>query len=137
MSGTSAGAILGECDHHLAPLGLLRGLGTRAGVEKRKLDHSLRRLAHDFESDVAAHRQSRERKPGRRCGQNAPRNRRHAVVASMVGNRDWPEPPQCGDLVRVKSRRAGQSRNEHNRQRVWHWGLSGAERGRLPAGQKK
>ena len=49
-------AALGEGDHDLAPLRLLRGLGACAGIEERKLGHPWRRLANDFERDVAAHR---------------------------------------------------------------------------------
>jgi len=115
MSGTAA---LGERDHYPAALRLLRRLGACAGIEECKLGHPLRRLAHDLERDVAAHRQARERKARRGSAQDAPRDGRHAVVAGMVCNRDRAESPQGRNLVGVKPRRAGQSGNEHDRQRV-------------------
>src|SRR5262249_23232 len=68
----------------------------------------------------AANGQAGERRGGGGGGKEAPRDRRHAVIAGMISNRDRTEPPQCRDLVGVKPRRAGQSGNKHDRQRVWH-----------------
>jgi hypothetical protein len=52
--GEAAG--LGEFDEGTAPLGLLRGLRPRPGVEEREFCHPLRRLPRHLEDDVAAHR---------------------------------------------------------------------------------
>ena len=72
--GEAAGP--GEFDAVPAAFGLFRRLGARTGIEQRQLRDPLRRLPHDLEGDVAAHRQAGERKTRRRGGQNAARDRR-------------------------------------------------------------
>ncbi len=53
----------------------------------------------------------------RRCfGEDAPRNRRHGVVAPMVRDRDRTEPPQHRNLLGVKPRRTIQAGDQDDRQ---------------------
>jgi hypothetical protein len=91
-------AAFGERDYHLASLRLFRRLGAGAGIEKRKLCHPVRRLAHDFEGDIAAHRQPDERKARRRRRHDAPCDGGHAVIAGMVCDHHRAEPPKHGNL---------------------------------------
>ena len=80
----------------MAPLGHLGQVGTRAGIEQRQPGDAFRRLAHDFQGDIAAHRQAGERKAWRRRCQNAPRDRGHAVIAGMVGDNHRPNCHSAG-----------------------------------------
>ena len=106
--GVAAG--FGKRDHDLRR-SVCSGVSARAPVSSSaSLATRCRRLAHDLESDVAAHRQAGEREARRRRGQNAPGDRRHAVVAGVVGDHDRPEPPQRRDLLGIEPRRAGQTR---------------------------
>ena len=106
------------CLFHRRPpaLGLFRSLGPCAGVKQRQLRHPLRRLPHDLEGDVTAHRQPRERETRRRCGKDAAGDRRHGVVAPVVGDRDRAEPPQHWNLLSVKARRTIQAGDQDDRQ---------------------
>ncbi len=106
------------CLFHRRPpaLGLFRSLRPRTGVEERQLRHPLRRLPHDLEGDVTAHRQPREREARRRCGKDAAGNRRHGVVAPMIRDRDRAEPPQRRNLLGVKARRTIQAGDQDDRQ---------------------
>src|SRR5437660_2320634 len=113
-------AALGERDRGLAALGLFRRLGACAGIEERELRYTLRRLPHDFKGDVAAHRKAGEGKTRRRRGQNAPRDRCHAVVAGVVRDHNRAEAPQSWDLLGIKPSRTGQSGNKHAWQRFCH-----------------
>ena len=76
-------AVLGHRHQDAAPLGLLRRVRPRPGIEQRQFGDALRRLAHDLEGDVAAHRQ-----PGRaKRGGAAARIRR--AIAAMLSSRRW------------------------------------------------
>jgi hypothetical protein len=86
-------AAFGERDNRLAPLRLFRCFAARAGVEERELGDPLRRLTHDLESDIAAHRQTGEREARRSRRQYSARDRGHVVVAGVVGDHDGAEPP--------------------------------------------
>ncbi len=92
--GESAG--LGKRDLRLAPRGLLRRFGPRRGIEQRELGDALGRVPHDGQGEVAAHGKPGERKARRRGGEDAARDRVHAVVAGMVGNRTGPNRHSAG-----------------------------------------
>ena len=114
--GKAAG--LGEFDQRQTGCGLRREFGADPRIEDGELRHALRRLAHDLERDVAAERKAGERKARRRRGENAARNRRHRVIAGVIGHGNRTEPPQRRNLLGVKPRRAKKSGNQHNRQTV-------------------
>jgi len=52
----------------------LRRIGPRLGVHQRQFGDPLRRLPHDFEGDVAAHRMPGQRETRRRLGQDPARD---------------------------------------------------------------
>jgi len=109
-----------ERDLRLAPRGLLRRFGSRRGVEQRGPLDALGRVPHDTQGEVAAHREPGERKARRRGGEDATRDRIHAVVAAVVGHLHRPESPQGGDLLRIEARGTVQPGNEDHRQRLGH-----------------
>ena len=86
------GEAAGLCEFDTTPprLRLLRGFRPRSGVEQRQFGDPLRRLPHDLEGDVAAHRQAGERKARRRRGQNAARDGGMRVVTAC-GRRPSPD----------------------------------------------
>jgi hypothetical protein len=96
----------------------------RAGVEHRHPGDALGRLPHDLERQIAAHREPDVVKPGRRLGEDARRDRRHAVVAGVLRDRDRPQPPQLRYLRSIEPRRAIQAWNEKDRKTFGHWRLS-------------
>jgi hypothetical protein len=65
-----------------------------------------------------AHRQAGEREAFRRPVEKPPGDRRHGVVAGVVGDQDLAPGAKRGDLRLEKPRRAVQPRHEH--QRVSH-----------------
>src|SRR6185437_3985236 len=91
-------------DLRSAPFALLRQVRTRTRIEQGKPGDPLRREAQDFERDVTAHRQPRQRELRWRGGKDAACNSRHTVITGMVGNHDWPAAPQFRDLTRVQAR---------------------------------
>jgi hypothetical protein len=68
----------------------LRRVRPRGGVEQGQLRYPLRRLPHDFEGDVTAHRVTDQREARRRLGQDPPRDGAHVVVADVIGDRNRP-----------------------------------------------
>ena len=86
--------------------GRLRRIRPRLGVDQRQFCHPLRRLPHDLERDIAAHRMSRQREARRRLGQDPARNRAHTVVADVVGDRHRAKTPQRRDDGCENPRRA-------------------------------
>jgi hypothetical protein len=54
---------------------------------------AVRRLTHDLEGDVAAHRMAGQGETGRRLGQDPPRDRAHILVADVVGDRHRAKTP--------------------------------------------
>jgi hypothetical protein len=91
FAGLRAGDLAAAAD------GGLRRIGARLGIDQRQFCNPIRRLPHDLERDVAAHRMPRQRETRRRLGQDPPRDRAHAVVANVVGHRHGPESPHGGD----------------------------------------
>ena len=77
--------------------GRLRRIRSRLGVDQRQFGDPLRRLPHDLERDVAAHRMPGQREARRRLGQDSARYRAHIVVADVVGDRHRAESPQGRD----------------------------------------
>ena len=82
--------------HLRAPRGTrFRGVGPRHRVQQRQFQHPLRRLAHDLEGQVAAHRQADEREARRGALQHARRHARHVLIAGVIGDHDGTVTPQC------------------------------------------
>jgi hypothetical protein len=65
----------------------------RVAIHQRQPQYPLRRLPHDLQRDVAAHRMSGQRKTRRRLIENSLRDAAHAVVADVVGHHDRANPP--------------------------------------------
>ncbi len=105
-------------DERQTRLCLRRDFGPRRGIEKREPRHPLRRLPHDLESDVTAHRQPNQREPWRRRGKRPACDRCDAVVARVIGDNHRPEPPKRRNLVGIKPRRAVEPRHEHARHEI-------------------
>jgi hypothetical protein len=102
----------GQRDARRPGLLCLRRIVAPAGIQQREFCDPVCRLADDFQCDVSAHRKAGERKARRRGVQNAPRDRRHRLVACVVGDRHRPEAPKCWHLPRVQARRAIQTRHQ-------------------------
>ena len=101
-----------------AAFGLLRRFRPRPGIQQREFRHALRRLPHDLEGDVTAHRQAGEREARRRGGQDAAGDRRDRVVAGVIGDRHRTKPPQRRNLLGIKPCRAVKPGNQNDGQIV-------------------
>src|SRR5262249_35231858 len=85
------------------------------------LFNALRRVPHDCQSEVAAHREPGEGKARRRGGEDARRDRIHAVVAGVVSHLHRPESPQRGYLLRIEARGTVQPGNEDHGDHLSHY----------------
>jgi hypothetical protein len=111
---------LGDLDLAKAPLGLLGHVGTRPGIEQRELGHPLRRLPHELECDVAAHREADQREARRRGVKDTGRDQAHAIVAGVASDLDRSESPERRYLIGVEARRAAQSGHQQNGYNLAH-----------------
>ncbi|MGY2890778.1 hypothetical protein ACVIHI_007892 [Bradyrhizobium sp. USDA 4524] len=109
-------------DHAAATRGHFRRIGPRLGAHQRQLRNPVRRLPHDLEGDVAAHRVPGERKARRRLGQDPAGDGPHIVVPDMVGDRHRPASPQRRNDGGENPRRADEARDEQDRHRIIHAG---------------
>ena len=117
LSDVAKPALPRQFDEWLALRGPFGHLGTRTGIQQRQFCNTAGRQAHDLKRDIASHRQAGERETRRRGSQYSPRDRRHTVVAAVIGDRDRAELPKHGNLLGIKACRAIQSWNEDDRQR--------------------
>jgi hypothetical protein len=84
----------GQRDQSLTSLACLVGIGPRRGVEQPQPCDPVGGEAHDFEGDVAAHRQPRQGETLGRVPEQPLRDRLDGVVLRMVGDDD---PPGIGE----------------------------------------
>ena len=87
-------------DRGAAEFGLLRRVGSGAGVEEGERGDALGCLPHDFQCQVAAHRQAGQGEaPGRRFRQRRRGQRCHRIVLRQRERRDRVVGQQVGRLV--------------------------------------
>ena len=110
----------GEGDLFLSCLCLLRRIRSGARIEQRQGGHPLRRLAHDLEGDVPAHRQAEQSKALRRVGQDRRGDARHAVRLAMVRYHHRAQPPQGRQLLGKEARRCHQAGDQQGRDGFGH-----------------
>jgi len=111
-------ALLDARDQSAAARPDLVGIRPRLGVHQRQLRHPVRRLPHDLERDVAAHRVPGQREPRRPLGEDTAGDHRHVVVADVIGDGDRPVAPQGVRHRRVDAWRAAEPGNQQNRHRI-------------------
>src|SRR5262249_23323610 len=86
----------------------------------RRPSEDARRWPEDGRAEEGAPRAPGSRMARRRGGEDARRERVHAVIAGVVGHLHRPESPQQGDLLRIEPRGTVQPRNEDHGQRFSH-----------------